>query len=76
MAFDSLLSAASAASALGPAEQDHLLQARQMQALSFAVHIPLTCFAMSFPSMVRSPSGCTGGPGIPSTGPWRGAGRR
>jgi cytochrome d ubiquinol oxidase subunit I len=29
-----------------PAEvqQDYLLQARQMQALSFAVHIPLVCF--------------------------------
>ncbi|MDX6650348.1 MAG: cytochrome bd ubiquinol oxidase subunit [Solirubrobacteraceae bacterium] len=49
MALEGLLSAVSV---LGPAEQDHLAQARQMQALSFAVHIPLTCFAMSFPSMV------------------------
>src|SRR5437868_13341255 len=38
--------------ALSPVEQDHLLQARQMQALSFAVHIPLVCFGIAFPSMV------------------------
>jgi cytochrome bd ubiquinol oxidase subunit I len=31
---------------------DYLLQARQMQALSFAVHIPLVCFGMAFPAMV------------------------
>jgi cytochrome d ubiquinol oxidase subunit I len=40
------------ASALGPVEQEHLLQARQMQALSFAVHIPLVCFGIAFPAMV------------------------
>src|ERR687889_2768819 len=40
------------AQTLGPAEQDHLLQARQMQALSFAVHIPLVCFGTAFPAMV------------------------
>jgi cytochrome bd ubiquinol oxidase subunit I len=40
------------ASALPPAEQQHLLQARQMQALSFAVHIPLVCFGIAFPAMV------------------------
>jgi cytochrome d ubiquinol oxidase subunit I len=40
------------AQALGPVEQDHLLQARQMQALSFAVHIPLVCFGVAFPAMV------------------------
>jgi cytochrome bd ubiquinol oxidase subunit I len=38
--------------ALSPVEQQHLLQARQMQALSFAVHIPLVCFGIAFPSMV------------------------
>ena len=38
--------------ALAPVEQDHLLEARQMQALSFAVHIPLVCFGIAFPSMV------------------------
>lgn len=40
------------AQALGPAEQDHLLQARQMQALSFAAHIPLVCFGVAFPAFV------------------------
>jgi cytochrome bd ubiquinol oxidase subunit I len=40
------------AAALAPVEQEHLLQARQMQALSFAVHIPLVCFGVAFPSMV------------------------
>ena len=40
------------ASALGPVEQQHLLEARQMQALSFAVHIPLVCFGTAFPAMV------------------------
>jgi cytochrome d ubiquinol oxidase subunit I len=34
------------------AHQAYLLQARQMQALSFAVHIPLVCFGISFPAMV------------------------
>jgi cytochrome d ubiquinol oxidase subunit I len=40
------------ATALGPIEQQHLLEARQMQALSFAVHIPLVCFGVAFPAMV------------------------
>jgi len=40
------------AAALSPVEQQHLLQARQMQALSFAVHIPLVCFGIAFPSIV------------------------
>jgi cytochrome d ubiquinol oxidase subunit I len=47
-----LLTAAPLAQALGPVEQDHLLAARQMQALSFAAHIPLVCFGVSFPVMV------------------------
>jgi cytochrome d ubiquinol oxidase subunit I len=38
--------------ALDPVQQDYLLQARQMQALSFAVHIPLVCFGIAFPAMV------------------------
>ncbi len=38
--------------ALGPAKQSYLLQARQMQALSFAVHIPLVCFGIAFPVMI------------------------
>jgi cytochrome bd ubiquinol oxidase subunit I len=33
-------------------QQDYLLQARQMQALSFSVHIPLVCFGIAFPAMV------------------------
>jgi cytochrome bd ubiquinol oxidase subunit I len=33
-------------------DQDYLLQARQMQALSFAVHIPLVCFGIAFPTLV------------------------
>ena len=32
--------------------QQYLLEARQMQALSFAAHIPLVCFGISFPMMV------------------------
>jgi cytochrome bd ubiquinol oxidase subunit I len=38
--------------ALAPVHQAYLLQARQMQALSFAVHIPLVCFGIAFPVMV------------------------
>ncbi len=38
--------------ALAPSEQRYLLQARQMQALSFAVHIPLVCFGIAFPAML------------------------
>ena len=43
---------AAAAGALGPVTQHYLLEARQMQALSFAVHIPLVCFGIAFPVMV------------------------
>src|ERR1700756_3176789 len=43
---------ASVASAFAPVDQHYLLQARQMQALSFAVHIPLVAFAISFPVMI------------------------
>jgi cytochrome d ubiquinol oxidase subunit I len=35
-----------------PTHQAYLLQARQMQALSFAVHIPLVCFGIAFPAMI------------------------
>jgi cytochrome bd ubiquinol oxidase subunit I len=38
--------------ALAPVEQQYLLQARQMQALSFAVHIPLVAFGTAMPAMV------------------------
>ena len=40
------------AQALGPVEQDYLVEARQMQALSFAMHIPLVCFGVAFPALV------------------------
>src|ERR1700748_1687554 len=38
--------------AFAPVRQQYLLEARQMQALSFAVHIPLVCFGIAFPAMV------------------------
>src|SRR6184192_4260040 len=40
------------AAALAAINQGYLLQARQMQALSFAVHIPLVCFGIAFPALV------------------------
>jgi cytochrome d ubiquinol oxidase subunit I len=40
------------AAALAPVQQEYLLEARQMQAMSFAVHIPLTCFGIAFPAIV------------------------
>jgi cytochrome d ubiquinol oxidase subunit I len=35
-----------------PVRQAYLLQARQMQALSFSVHIPLVCFGIAFPVII------------------------
>jgi cytochrome d ubiquinol oxidase subunit I len=43
---------AAAGSALQPVLQSYLLEARQMQALSFIVHIPLVCFGIAFPALV------------------------
>jgi cytochrome bd ubiquinol oxidase subunit I len=40
------------AGGLAPSEQKYLLQARQMQALSFAVHIPLVCFGIALPPLL------------------------
>src|SRR2546422_598015 len=40
------------AGAFAPVDQDYLFQARQMQALSFAAHIPLVCFGIAFPAMI------------------------
>jgi cytochrome d ubiquinol oxidase subunit I len=37
---------------LAAVDQEYLLEARQMQALSLGVHIPLVCFGISFPAMV------------------------
>jgi cytochrome bd ubiquinol oxidase subunit I len=38
--------------ALGPTDQQHLFWARELQAMSFAVHIPLVCFGIAFPLLV------------------------
>src|SRR6267378_1126763 len=35
-----------------PVDQHYLFEARQMQALSLAVHIPLVCFGIAFPVLV------------------------
>ncbi len=43
---------ATTGTAFAPVEQHYLLQARQMQALSLTVHIPLVCFGIAFPAMV------------------------
>ena len=40
------------AAALAPVQQHYLLEARQMQALSFAAHVPLVCFGIAFPAFV------------------------
>jgi cytochrome d ubiquinol oxidase subunit I len=40
------------ASAFDPVQQDYLLEARQMQAMSFVAHIPLVCFGVAFPALV------------------------
>jgi cytochrome bd ubiquinol oxidase subunit I len=46
------LLAAAAGFRFAPVDQHYLLQARQMQALSFAAHIPLVAFGVAFPAMV------------------------
>ena len=43
---------AAASSSFPPVDQDYLLEARQMQALSFAIHIPMVCFGVAFPALV------------------------
>lgn len=40
------------ADAFSPVNQPYLLEARQMQALSLGVHIPLVCFGVAFPAIV------------------------
>jgi cytochrome d ubiquinol oxidase subunit I len=47
-----VIDVAVAIAALAPGKQEYLLQARQMQALSFAVHIPLVAFGIALPVMV------------------------
>jgi cytochrome d ubiquinol oxidase subunit I len=41
-----------AAATFTPVDQEYLFEARQMQALSFAVHIPIVCFGIAFPAFV------------------------
>lgn len=41
-----------ASAPFAPVDQEYLFQARQMQALSFAVHIPIVCFGIAFPAFV------------------------
>ena len=43
---------ATAGAAFAPVDQQYLFQARQMQALSLGVHIPLVCFGLAFPALV------------------------
>src|SRR2546429_3127268 len=43
---------ATVGTAFAPVDQHYLFQARQMQALSLAVHIPVVCFGIAFPAMV------------------------
>jgi cytochrome bd ubiquinol oxidase subunit I len=43
---------AATGAAFAQVEEHYLLQARQMQALSLAVHIPLVCFGIAFPALV------------------------
>src|SRR5215469_11072478 len=38
--------------AFAPVDQHYLFEARQMQALSLIVHIPLVCFGIAFPVLV------------------------
>ena len=40
------------ADAFAQVDQPYLLEARQMQALSLGVHIPLVCFGIAFPAIV------------------------
>src|SRR4051794_12059362 len=47
-----LLAAAQLHPELGPVHQQDMLWARELQAMSFAFHIPLVCFGVAFPAMV------------------------
>jgi cytochrome d ubiquinol oxidase subunit I len=46
------MATSSSALAVTTAHQHYLFEARQMQAMSFAVHIPLVCFGIAFPALV------------------------
>lgn len=43
---------AQVAPTLGPSHQQHLFWARELQAMSFAFHIPLVCFGVALPALV------------------------
>jgi cytochrome d ubiquinol oxidase subunit I len=47
-----LMAATDLVGRLGPSEQEHLLWARELQAMSLTFHIPLVCFGISFPAIV------------------------
>ena len=47
-----MISVLLAAAPFEPVDQEYLFEARQMQALSFAVHIPVVCFGIAFPAFV------------------------
>src|ERR687891_1175133 len=49
--MDGLVVAQALSETLGGGPQPDLLEARQMQALSLGVHIPLVCFGIAFPAM-------------------------
>jgi cytochrome d ubiquinol oxidase subunit I len=52
MQYELTLAAEQVSGALGKPVQEHLLQARQMQTLSFVFHIPLVCFGIAFPALM------------------------
>jgi cytochrome bd ubiquinol oxidase subunit I len=52
MQYELTLAAEQVSGALGKPVQEHLLQARQMQTLSFVFHIPLVCFGIAFPPLM------------------------
>ena len=51
MTLAGLVLAQGLSDSLGGGSQPDMLEARQMQALSLAVHIPLVCFGIAFPAM-------------------------
>ncbi len=51
-ALDAVLAAQSVVETLGGGSQPDRVEARQMQALSLGVHIPIVCFGIAFPAMI------------------------
>ena len=51
MAGTGLIAAAEVVQSLGGGPQPDALEAREMQALSLGVHIPIVCFGIAFPAM-------------------------